>query len=86
MLEQSARTPSPEEIDEESRRVRRLRITVALALDVIAQGQMPLEEANDLAAATRRAALNLFPGKEAVYDLIYLPKFRRLIRQVYRIQ
>lgn len=86
MAEQSARTPSQEEIDEESRRVRRLRITVCLALEVIAQGQIPLEEAFDLAAATRRAALHLFPGKEAVYDLIYLPRFRRLIHQVYRIQ
>ena len=42
--------------------------------------------ATELADAARRAALQLFPGKEAVYDLIYRPKFRRLINQVYRLQ
>ncbi len=83
---ENKRMPSKEEIDEESRRVRRLRIVVGLALQVIAQGGMPIEEAHDLAAATRRMALQLFPGKEDVYDLIYRPKFRRLIDEVYRVQ
>ncbi len=79
-------TPSKEEIDEESRRMRRLRIAVGLALEVIAQGGMPIEDAHDLMAATRRMALQLFPGKERVYDLIYRPKFQRLINEVYRVQ
>ncbi len=83
---ENKRTPSKEEIDEESRRVRRLRIVVGLALQVIAQGGMPIQEAHDLAAATRRMALQLFPGKEDVYDLIYRPKFQRLINEVYRVQ
>jgi hypothetical protein len=80
------RAPTKEEIDEESRRVRRLRIVVTLALNVIAQGDVPIEEAHHLVAATRRIALELFPGKEEVYDLIYGPKFQRLIREVYRLQ
>lgn len=85
-MSERRRDTSQPEIDEESRRIRRLRITVNLALEVIAQGQMPLEEATELAAAARRAALDLFPGKEEVYDLIYRPKFRRVINQVYRLQ
>lgn len=80
------RAPTQEEIDEESRRVRRLRIAVTLALNIIAQGTLPLEEAHELIAATRRVALQLFPGKEEVYDLIYRPKFRQLINEVYRLQ
>jgi hypothetical protein len=28
----------------------------------------------------------LFPGKGEVYDLLYRPKFRRLINEVYRLQ
>ncbi len=79
------RTPTKEEIDEESRRVRRLRIVVSLALEIIAQGRLPIEEAHDLVAATRRVALQLFPGKEDVYDLIYRPKFQRLMNEVYRL-
>jgi hypothetical protein len=85
MSEDGKRAPSKEEIDEESRRVRRLRIVVNLALDIIAQGEMSIEEAHNLVAATRRVALQLFPGKEDVYDLIYRPKFQRLINEVYRL-
>lgn len=86
MGDDGKRTPTKEEIDEESRRIRRLRIVVNMALSIIAQGQTPIEEAYDLVAATRRVALQLFPGKGDVYDLIYRPKFQRLIREVYRLQ
>jgi len=86
MTEDGKRAPTKEEIDEESRRLRRLRIVVNLALSLIAQGQMPIEEAHNLIAATRRLALQLFPGKGEVYDLIYRPKFQRLINEVYRLQ
>ena len=86
MPEESKGAPSQEEIDEESRQVRRLRIVVNMALQVIAQGGIPLEEAHDLVTATRRVALQLFPGKGEVYDLIYRPKFQRLINEVYRLQ
>ncbi len=86
MTEEAKRGPTREEIDEESRQVRRLRIVVTLALQVIGQGKMPIEEAHELVAATRKVALQLFPGKDKVYDLIYLPKFQRLIKEVYRLQ
>ena len=77
---------SNEEIDEESRRIRRLRIAVSLALNIIAQGRMPVEEASELVEATRRVALTLFPDKGDTYDLIYRPKFRRLMKEVYGLQ
>ena len=86
MNEDGKRAPTKEEIDEESRRARRLRIVVDLALTIIGQGQLPIEEANALIAATRRVALQLFPGKEDTFDLIYRPKFQRLINEVYRLQ
>jgi len=86
MEDGSKRAPTQQEIDEESRRTRRLRIVVHLALSVIAQGQLPLEEAAELAAATKRMALTLFPDKEQTYDLIYQPKFKRLMKEVYGLQ
>ena len=85
MDERLQRAPSKEEVDEESRRVRRLRIAVHLSLSLIAQGNLPYQEAQEIAAATRRVALSLFPGKENVYDLIFRPKFQQLIREVYRL-
>jgi hypothetical protein len=78
--------PSNAEIDEESRRIRRLRIVVNLSLSLIAQGNLPYTEAQELAAAAGRLAEELFPGKGDVYDLLYRPKFRRLINEVYRLQ
>jgi hypothetical protein len=79
-------SPSKAEIDEESRRVRRLRIVVNLSLSIIAQGNLPYAEAQEIAAAARRLAEALFPGKGEVYDLLYRPKFRRLINEVYHLQ
>ncbi len=75
--------PTREELDEEDHRLRQLRIVVHLALSVIAQSDMSLTEAETLVAAVRGAALRLFPGKELAFDLIYLPRFRRLLTERY---
>jgi len=79
-------TPSQAEIDEESRRIRRLRILVHLTLQEIAAGDLSAEEAAGMIAATRRAALEMFPGKERAFDLIYKPQFQRMMNAVYRLQ
>ena len=79
-------TPSGAEIDEESRRVRKLRIVVHLAMNLIAQGQLKIEEAYEMVAAARRVAEQLFPDKGDTFDLIYRPRFQRLINEVYRLQ
>lgn len=73
-------------ITEESRRLRRLQLAVRLVMDVISQGNLPFQEASEMVAATRRVALNFFPGKEATYDLLYQPRLQRLLAQRYRLQ
>jgi len=78
--------PTREQIDEESRRIRRLRILVHLTLDTIASGDLSAEEAAGMIAATRRVALEMFPGKERAFDLIYKPQFQRLMHAVYKLQ
>lgn len=78
--------PSQTEIDDESRLIRRLRILVHLTLDTISSGELSPEEASGMIAATRRAALEMFPGKEGAFDLIYRPQFQRLMNAVYRLQ
>jgi hypothetical protein len=77
--------PSQTEIQAEARKVRRLQIVVDLVANVIRQSEMPLDEASELVAATRRFALNLFPDKAQTYDLIYQPRFRRLLAEKYRM-
>ena len=71
--------PTPEELEDEDRRVRQLRIAVSLALSVIAQTNLSLAQAREIESATRAMALRMFPGKELAFDLIYLPRFRRLL-------
>ncbi len=73
-------------IADETRRLRRLQLTVRLAMSVISQGDLPFEEASEMVAATRRVALNLFPGKELAFDLLYQPRLQRLLVQKYRLQ
>lgn len=73
------------EILEENRKVRRLQLVVDLVINVLRQGELPVEEAAELVTATRQFALNLFPDKAGTYDLIYTPRFRRLLREKYNV-
>lgn len=75
--------PSEAEIREENRKVRRLQRVVDLVTSVLLQSEIPVEEAAELVAATRQFALRLFPGREKTYDLIYKPRFQRLLREKY---
>jgi hypothetical protein len=76
-----------EEIAAEGHKVRRLQMMMDLVMNVIRQNDaMPVEEASELIASARQAALNLFPDKELAYDLIYRPRFQRLLHEKYRLQ
>jgi len=75
--------PTPDELDEEDRRVRQLRLVVTLALNAIGQTDLSLEDARDMVVAVRQTALRLFPDKAFAFDLIYLPRFRRLLATRY---
>ena len=78
---------SPEEIQEENRKLRRLQIMMSMVMNVISQDpQLTLEEASELVANTKRAALALFPDKEFAYDILYKPRLQRLMRERFRIQ
>jgi len=74
-----------EALEEEDRRVRQLRTVVHLALSAIAQTDMNLADAEEMVSAVRGTALRLFPGKELAFDLIYLPRFRRLLAERYGV-
>ena len=44
------------------------------------------EDAAQMIAETRKVALEMFPGKERAFDLIYRPQFQRVMHAVYRLQ
>jgi hypothetical protein len=73
--------------DDEARRIRRLQIMMSMVMSVISQDpNLTLEEASEMAANARRAALSMFPDKELAYDLIYRPRLRRLMNERFRLQ
>ena len=85
--ESSTPAQSAEELKEESRKIRRLQMVVNMVMQVIAQDpKLSFEEASQMVADSRTAALAMFPGKELAYDLLYRPRFQRLMRERYRLQ
>jgi len=69
-------------IENENRMIRRLRFLVDLTFATIAQDyDMTLDQAWDHVLALKGAAVAMFPGKEAAFDLIYLPRFSRLLAE-----
>jgi hypothetical protein len=71
-----------EALQEEERRLRMLRLVVDLNLAILMQQtDLTFRESFDLLKNTRQAARNLFPGKDDVFELIYTPRFMRIIRE-----
>lgn len=78
---------TPQELQDEQRKLRRLQIMVNMVMSVIGQDlSLTIDEASEMVADTRRAALAMFPGKELAFDLLYKPRLQRLMRERYRIQ
>jgi len=79
------REPEETEIEEENRRIRTLRFLVDFSLAYLAQTKLPFEETQAVVEGVKKQALRLFPEKEETFDLIYLPRFQRLLRDKYRL-
>jgi hypothetical protein len=57
-----------------------------MVMQVIAQdGSLTIDEASQMIADSRKAALAMFPDKELAYEIIWRPRFQRLMRERFRI-
>jgi hypothetical protein len=75
-----------QELQDEQRKLRRLQIMVNMVMSVIGQDMsLTIDEASEMVADTRRAALAMFPGKELAFDLLFKPRLQRLMRERFRI-
>jgi hypothetical protein len=71
-------------IELEDKLIRRLRFLVNLTFATIAQDDsLTLEQAWEHVLALKGAAVAMFPGKEATFDLLYMPRFSRLLAERY---
>jgi hypothetical protein len=76
-----------QESEQEARKIRRLQVMMSMVMSVIGQDpSLTVEEASELAAGAKRAALAMFPDKELAYDLLYRPRLQRLMRERFRLQ
>ena len=72
---------------DEARRIRRLQVMMSMVMSVLSQDpDLTVEEASEMAANARRAALVMFPGKELAFDLIYRPRLQRLMNERFGLQ
>ncbi len=69
---------------EEERKLRRLRFVVDFALEFIRTQDISHDHAMSIIEGVRKQAINLFPGKEETFDIIYAPRFKRAMNEKYK--
>jgi hypothetical protein len=85
--EPGAESGSLSEREQEARKIRRLQVMIGMVMSVIGQDpSLTVEEASELAAGAKRAALAMFPDKEFAYDILYRPRLQRLMNERFRLQ
>jgi hypothetical protein len=73
-----------EQLADEAARAQKVRHLVDLATSLIMQSGMARRDAEHLVANIRERILALFPDGEETYDIIYAPRFRRLVDEFAR--
>lgn len=71
----------PQKLAEEEQNMRLLKTIIDLTTAVLRQGNLTVPEAIELITATQKSVLQLFPDKKDVYNLIYRPRFERIIKE-----
>lgn len=72
-----------EEIAQENKKIRFLRLLVDFSMHFILQSDLSFEEALKVVEDVKGHACRLFPGKEETFELIYRPRFRRILVEKY---
>jgi hypothetical protein len=70
---------------EEEKRIRHLRRLVDFSLAFIAQTCLSLHDAERVVQGVRQQAYSLFPDKQETFELVYTPRFRRLIAEKFAL-
>jgi len=71
-------------ITEENKKIRRLRFIVDFALQYIRTQEITHDEAISIVEGVKKHALRLFPDKEETFDIIYAPRFKRVLNEKFK--
>jgi hypothetical protein len=86
-VERAGQSGNLNEKEQEARQIRRLQLMISMVMSVISQDpDLTVEEASELVAGAKRAALAMFPDKEFAYDILYKPRLQRLMNERFRLQ
>ena len=72
-------------VKEESRRIRVFRFLTDLTLQRLYQEPMTFNEAWNVVEQLRSTAERFFPGKGSVFDMVVLPRLRRVITERFSV-
>ncbi len=85
---EATRSANPQVLQDaaEARLIRRMQMMLNMVMQCIAQdGSLTIDEASQMIADSKKAVLAMFPEKELAYELIWRPRFQRLLRERFRI-
>ncbi|MGE5360197.1 MAG: hypothetical protein ACM3NQ_14365 [Bacteroidales bacterium] len=84
MMKATGDQPTGEQIEDERRRARRVRLIVDFTCALIAQTRPQRADAEQMVQAARLRILELFPGREETYEIVCAPRFRRILEEFTR--
>jgi hypothetical protein len=70
---------SAEAIRDEQRRVRRVQAIAHVTTSLLMQARLSRSDGEALVAYARERILELFPGRDETYEILYGRRFRRLL-------
>jgi hypothetical protein len=71
-------------VREENKKIRRLRFMVDFSLEYIRTQRLNHDQAIMVVEGVKRFALGLFPEKEETFDIVYAPRFKRLLNEKFQ--
>jgi len=87
VLQVAPAVPTAEDLATEKKMIRRMQMMMNMVMQVIGQDEnLTVDDASQMIADAKRAALAMFPDKELAYDLIWKPRFQRLMNGRFRLQ
>ncbi len=73
-----------DELLEEERKLRRLRFIVDFAINYITTQEITHDEAITIVEGVKKHALKMFPGKDEAFEIIYAPRFKRILNDKFK--
>lgn len=73
-----------DELHEEEQKLRKLRFVVDYAILYIKNHDISHDDALKIIEGVKKHALKLFPDKEEAFEIIYVPRFKRLLNEKFK--